>query len=133
MSCWFSSSLLSSSWRRGQRSHFWHCRRIIAFIAWGANRRLLRSLPLFHNWYELNCLTRLADLAARGIRADGPCLLRSLLLLWLLKARGEQVELLIGVRKEGALLNGHAWVESQGKIIADTVAMTSGFATLLRF
>jgi hypothetical protein len=103
------------------------------FIAWAANQRLLRCLPLFQNNYDIEQLTPLTDLAARATRPDGPCLLRSLLLFWLLKARGEQAELLIGVRKNGQVLNSHAWVESQGKIIADTVAMTGGFASLLRF
>jgi hypothetical protein len=107
--------------------------RLIAFVAWAANQRWLRCLPLLQNNYETEQLTLLADLAARATRPDGPCLLRSLLLFWLLKARGEQAELLIGVRKEGAVLNSHAWIESQGKIIADSVGMTGGFATLLRF
>jgi hypothetical protein len=107
--------------------------RISAFTAWGTNRLLLRCLPLFQNNYEIEQLTRLADLAARAMRPDGPCLLRSLLLFWLLKARGEQAELLIGVRKQGTVLNSHAWVESDGKIVADTLAMTRDFARLLRF
>jgi len=107
--------------------------RLIAFVAWAANQRLLRCLPLLQNNYETEQLSLLADLAARATRPDGPCLLRSLLLFWLLKARGQQAELLIGVRKEGAVLNSHAWIESQGKIIADTIAMTGSFATLLRF
>jgi len=59
--------------------------------------------------------------------------LRSLLLFWLLKARGEQAELLIGVRKETAALNSHAWIETRGTIIGDSAAMTGSFATLLRF
>ena len=32
-----------------------------------------------------------ADLAAKGSRSDGPCLLRSLLLFWLLKVRGDEL------------------------------------------
>jgi transglutaminase superfamily protein len=107
--------------------------RISAFIAWGANQRLLRWLPLLQNNYDIEQLTPLADLAARATRPDGPCLLRSLLLFWLLKTRGEPAELLIGVRKEGTVLSSHAWVKSHGKIVADTVTMTGGFATLLRF
>jgi len=106
---------------------------VMEFVARGANNRFLRCLPLFQNRYDLTRLTRLADIAARIMRAGGPCLVRSLLLFWLLKARGEPAELLIGVSKETSGLQSHAWIESQGKIIADDLDMTGRFATLLRF
>src|SRR5438045_2704591 len=76
--------------------------RVMEVVARGANNRFLRCLPLFQNRYELTRLTRLADIAARATRPDGPCLLRSLLLFWLLKSRGEAAELLIGVSKEAS-------------------------------
>jgi Transglutaminase-like superfamily len=107
--------------------------RVMEVVARCANNRFLRCLPLFQNRYDLTRLTRLADIAARIMRAGGPCLLRSLLLFWLLKARGEPAELLIGVSKETSGLQSHAWIESQGKIIADDLDMTGRFATLLRF
>ena len=107
--------------------------RVAEFVARGANNRFLRSLPLFQNRYEITRLTRLADYAARATRPDGPCLLRSLLLFWLLKSRGEAAELLIGVSKEASALNSHAWIETQGNIIGDSTEMTGRFAPLLRF
>jgi hypothetical protein len=107
--------------------------RIIRFLSVSAHNPVARQFPLGHRWQDSAQLAIVADLAARAIRPEGPCLLRALSLFWLLKTRGEQGELLIGVRKEGAILNSHAWIESHGKIIADTVAMTGGFATLLRF
>src|SRR5687768_9771756 len=66
--------------------------RVTGFVARGANNGFLPCLPLFQNRYEVKRLVRLADIAARNTRADGPCLLRSLLLFWLLKARGEPAE-----------------------------------------
>src|SRR5437773_12172427 len=63
--------------------------RVMEFAARGANNRFLRCLPLFQIRYEIKRLTRLADYAARATRPGGPCLVRSLLLFWLLKARGE--------------------------------------------
>jgi len=107
--------------------------RIIKFLSASAENPLARRFPLGHRWQNSSQLAVTADLAARAARPEGPCLLRALSLFWLLKARGEHAELLIGVSKEGAVLNSHAWIESQGKIIADTVAMARGFATLLRF
>ena len=105
---------------------------VMEFVARGANNRFLRCLPLFQIRYEITRLTRLADYAARATRPDGPCLLRSLLLFWLLKSRGEAAELLIGVSKEASALNSHAWIETQGNIIGDSTEMTGRFATLLR-
>ena len=107
--------------------------RVAEFVARGANNRFLRCLPLFQIRYEITRLTRLADYAARATRPDGPCLLRSLLLFWLLKSRGEAAELLIGVSKEASALNSHAWIETQGNIIGDSTEMTGRFAPLLRF
>ena len=106
--------------------------RLSAFIGYGANRSLLRCLPLFQHYHDVSRLTHLADLAARGTRADGPCLLRSLLLFWLLRARGEQAELLIGVRKESSVLSSHAWIETGGAVIGDSAGITGTFAPLLR-
>ena len=61
------------------------------------------------------------------------CLVRSLLLFWLLKARGEPAELLIGVSKETSGLQSHAWIETQGKILVDRPEVAGSYATLLRF
>lgn len=107
--------------------------RVMEFVARGADNRFLRSLPLFQNHYDMTRLSVLADLAAKGLCREGPCLLRSLLLFRLLKARGEPAELLIGVSKETSALQSHAWIETQGTVIGDNPAMTGGFATLLRF
>lgn len=107
--------------------------RFIKFLSAAAQNPLLRQLPLGHRWRDYSQLAVVTDLAARAIRAEGPCLLRSLLLFWLLKARGEHPELLIGVRKETAALNSHAWIETRGAIIGDSITMTNSFATILRY
>ena len=44
----------------------------------------------------------------------GACLSRSLVLWWLLRRRGMEVELCIGARLEGGRFQAHAWVERQG-------------------
>jgi hypothetical protein len=107
--------------------------RVTECVARGANNRFLRCFPLFQNRYEITQLTHLADYAARNTRADGPCLLRSLIIFWLLKARGEHAELLIGVCKEESALRSHAWIESHGRVVFDRPEMISDFANLLRF
>ena len=103
------------------------------FLAVSAHNPLLRQFPLGHRCQETAQLAVVTGLAARAIRAEGPCLLRSLLLFWLLKARGEYAELLIGVSIEASGLNSHAWVESQGNVLGDSEESAFHFATLLRF
>lgn len=59
-------------------------------------------------------IARLVAIAASrgGYRAN--CLRQSLALWWLLKRRGIDTELRIGVRKQGNALQAHAWVEHEG-------------------
>jgi hypothetical protein len=103
--------------------------RLIALIALFAK---VRFLPVLQSHYALDQLQELVDLAARGLRPDGPCLIRSLLLFWLLKSRGKEAEILIGVNKEDGQFASHAWVESQGKILGEKELGSMQFATLLR-
>jgi Transglutaminase-like superfamily len=107
--------------------------RVIKLLSMASANSLLRRFPLLHRQRDYAQLTVLADLAARAIRPKGPCLFRALNLFWLLLARGEPVQLLIGVRKEGAVLNSHAWVESHERVFGDREESTVSFATLLRF
>src|SRR5918995_1394876 len=66
--------------------------RLVHIVCLSAKNSLLRLLPFFHGSRHLVRLSLVADLAAKGLRSEGPCLLRSLLLFWLLKARGEHAE-----------------------------------------
>jgi hypothetical protein len=45
----------------------------------------------------------------------GNCLSRSLVLWWLLRRRGIESDLRIGVRRDAENLDAHAWVEYQGR------------------
>ena len=107
--------------------------RVMELVARGAGNRFLRCLPLFQNRYELTRLTRLADIAARNAQGDGRCLIRSLLVFWLLKSRGEAAELFVGVRREVSALHSHAWIESRGRILIDSPETAGSYATLLRY
>lgn len=48
------------------------------------------------------------------------CLPRSLTLWWLLRQRGIESELRIGVRKDGEVINAHAWVVCRGEVVGDS-------------
>lgn len=107
--------------------------RLVGFIAQCAENCWLRRLPLLHGRCEVAQLITLVDLAAKVTRRQGRCLTRSLLLFWLFKSRGKSAELLVGVSKESATLQAHAWIETQGRVVGDSPEMTGHFATLLRF
>lgn len=60
-------------------------------------------------------LARLAATAGRRGPVTATCLRQSLLVYWALRRRGLDPALQIGVRKNGAALDAHAWVELEGE------------------
>lgn len=107
--------------------------RLLQAVSSVADRSWLRAFPLLHRRYTLAALTPVVRLAARVVHGPDCCLGRSLLMFWLLKARGEPVQFCLGVSKAQSSMRGHAWVETHGHVIGDTVEMTGRFAPLLRF
>jgi hypothetical protein len=74
---------------------------------------------------------RLIALAARHHAVPAHCLHRALVLhCWLLDA-GLASQLRIGVRKEGADLKAHAWVELGGHVVNDRAAAVAVFTPLV--
>ncbi len=65
--------------------------------------------------------------AARHGLARGTCLSRSLTLWWMLRSRGIQGSLRIGVRKPQQRLEAHAWVEYEDRILGDSSAVRLKF------
>ena len=93
-----------------------------------------RRFPFLHGSLGSERLTTIVDLATRITSGRHRCLPRSLLLLWLMRARGEPVVLRVGAaRGRGGEIEGHAWVEVGGRLLADSPTRTSRFAPFLRF
>ncbi len=57
--------------------------------------------------------------AARFVAGRESCLAQALVLWWLLRRRGFESELRIGVRKRGDQLQAHAWVEYRDLVLND--------------
>ena len=76
---------------------------------------------------------RWVNFAARHTWPQARCLQRSLALCLWLERQGWQPRLQIGVRKQGAALEAHAWVEQGGEVINDRLAVTSRFMRLSTF
>ena len=70
--------------------------------------------------------------AARRHLYEMTCLRRSLALQWLLRRRGIQTELRIGVKRVGEQVSAHAWLEHNGDPINEPEAVTDRYIPLVR-
>ena len=103
----------------------------------------LLGLSRFQTWLErarkpacpaitlpkIQALGELVNIAARHTLGSRTCLTRSLLLGWLLRRRGVQSQLRIGVRLTQGALNAHAWVECEGVPVNDSLDVSAQFAS----
>ena len=71
---------------------------------------------------------RLVAAAARHGLYRASCLPVSLALGWLLRRDGIRTDLRLGVRKTGARLEAHAWIEHRGVPLIETQAVHERFA-----
>jgi hypothetical protein len=60
------------------------------------------------------------------------CLAKSYVLWWLLARQSIHADLCIGVKKENSLLEGHAWVESDGIVLNDSADVQTTFVPITR-
>ncbi len=63
-------------------------------------------------------LANLASIAGRHGVIKATCLRQSLLLYWLLRRRGLDPQLKLGVRTQDGVFDAHAWVELEGVALA---------------
>jgi hypothetical protein len=71
---------------------------------------------------------RLVRAANRRSVRPAACLSRSLTLWWLLRRRGIESQLRLGVRKGGEGLEAHAWVELAGRVVNDAADVARQYA-----
>ena len=107
---------------------FWLGLRILGlqhFQAWllKTSARPARDLTLS----DIQLLGEAVNIAARHTPFPATCLTRSLLLGWLLRRRGVQSDLRIGVRLIQGALDAHAWVECDGLPVNDRPDMINQF------
>jgi hypothetical protein len=73
-------------------------------------------------------LRRIVDIAARRSPAPATCLTRSLVLGWLLRRRGVDAQLRIGVRLVDGQLCAHAWLECDGAPLNEQPAVVAQYS-----
>jgi hypothetical protein len=78
----------------------------------------LRRFPWFHLQYSIEAIEPLVEMAS-SMFPRNRCLVRSMTLLWLLRARGESAEVVLGVRKVAGRFESHAWTISERRLIGD--------------
>jgi hypothetical protein len=74
-------------------------------------------------------IARMVSVAANNGPYRANCLKRSLATWWLLQRRGIDAELNIGVNKDEAEFNAHAWVEYMGNALVEADDVTERFST----
>jgi Transglutaminase-like superfamily len=82
-----------------------------------------RGIALQH----ARAIARMVALAARLGPYRANCLKRSVVTYWLLRRRGVDCDLRIGVRKESNQIEAHAWIECLGQPLSERVDIHERF------
>ncbi len=77
---------------------------------------------------DAGSVARLVDVAGRHGPYMATCLPRSLALQWLLRRRGIETALRVGVRKTPTAIEAHAWLEHEGVPLIDAPDVHQRFA-----
>jgi hypothetical protein len=104
-------------------------RRVSQRILTASMKKWLVWFPLLRRKFSIESLTPLVDMAS-GVFPRNRCLVRSLMLLWLLRANGLPAELLLGVRKRAGAFEAHAWTVSGGEVLGERPEAVAEFRTL---
>jgi hypothetical protein len=75
-------------------------------------------------------VARVVAMAARHSPGDHTCLHRSMALWWMLRRRGFDSRLMMGVRKGDAAFEAHAWVNHAGVVLNDDPAVADRYESL---
>lgn len=107
---------------------------VAVLLQWGGLRRtqgLLARYPLpkVDRPIAVKRLAAMVMLADRYSRLWSNCLRRSLLLLYLLERYGITASLKIGMRRHGGVMESHAWVEWEGKVLGDRPDLVETYQT----
>jgi hypothetical protein len=103
--------------------------RVSDLIVSQSRSRLFRRLPLLQLGYSIEDLSPLVDMSS-SIWPRNRCLVRSMVLLWLLRTRGQYAEVVLGVRKRSGGFEAHAWTESAQGPVGDEPESIEDFAVL---
>jgi len=81
---------------------------------------------------EISRLVRMVNVAANKGPAKANCLPRSMAIWWLLRRKGVDCELRLGVKPREAGIQAHAWVEYRGQVLNDVPEIAQQFSAFER-
>lgn len=106
---------------------------VASFVSRATSSPLLGQILMPHAHCMTDRLVALANMATAVSHRNGRCLPRALLLFWLLRARLRPVSVCLGVSKNRAQLEGHAWVEQDSVVLGDTFSFVNRYALMFRW
>lgn len=108
---------------------FWLALRVLGLARFHSSlKRRPTSATALMPTSAIKALGEAVNIAARHTPFPATCLTRSLLFGWLLRKRGMDSDLRIGVRLTHGLLEAHAWVECGGVPVNDQEWVAIEFA-----
>lgn len=84
------------------------------------------------NGESISTLVRMVNAAADRGPVKANCLPRSLTIWWLLRRRGLECELRLGVKPRDEAIQAHAWVEFEGRVLNDEPGVQQQFSAFER-
>lgn len=91
---------------------------------------LNKAVPAKIAMSQATQIAEVVEIAARRRLVNATCLRRSLVLWYLLRRKGIDSNLRLGVRKEASKIMGHAWVEIDGSVINDDEKIIQQFTPM---
>lgn len=82
--------------------------------------------------FAIASLVRMVNAAADHGPVKANCLPRSMAIWWLLRRRGVDCELRLGVKPRDDAIQAHAWVESQNQVLNDDPGIAQQFSPFER-
>lgn len=99
----------------------------VRLASFDAVQRCIDRHPKTHGSNSPARLQQFVRLAARHHLWKMACLPQALALRWLLTREGISSQVIIGVRKDNAALEAHAWVELDGKALGEPADVRERF------
>ena len=105
---------------------------VVDAVSRASRSSYLRWLPAFQNRCSIGDLVAVTGIASR-VSFRNRCLVRSLMLFWLMCARDEPAEIVLGVSKRGAEFRAHAWTLNHSGLLGEDPRTLEQFAVLAKF
>jgi hypothetical protein len=105
-------------------------RRVAELIIARSRTKWMRHFPLPQLTYTVEQLNPLVAMAG-CLFPRNRCLISSMVRLWLLRARGESAEVVLGVRKRAGVFEAHAWTLSEGVPVGEHPDALADFETMM--